>query len=190
MCRPQLFGWVAIAYVQGFGLKAIAPFRMIGFEHPATREQSSGGFLFGRYDMDKTNNEISTARILAGFCSFLFPGLGQLLLGRPVTGILFFVMAILLWALAICMFWIGLESTVYWLCVLASLIAIMPNAIAAYNAANKSNTDMQQAKPEKQQAIKAEQNFIDYADYMAWCREQGHQPMPPTQYEQILGKNM
>jgi len=41
-----LYGRVAMAYVHGFGLKAIAPFRYWdGFEHPAARDTSGSFFL-------------------------------------------------------------------------------------------------------------------------------------------------
>lgn len=39
----------------------------------------------------------SAGNVLAALCSFLIPGLGQLLQGRPGMGILHFVLAGVLW---------------------------------------------------------------------------------------------
>lgn len=39
----------------------------------------------------------STGNVVAAICSFFFPGLGQLVQGRPVTALVHFVLACLLW---------------------------------------------------------------------------------------------
>jgi len=39
----------------------------------------------------------SGGNVLAALCSFFIPGLGQLLQGRPLTGIIHFVLAAVLW---------------------------------------------------------------------------------------------
>lgn len=39
----------------------------------------------------------SGGNVIAALCSFLFPGLGQLLQGRLITAAIHFVLAVLLW---------------------------------------------------------------------------------------------
>ncbi|MGH9163059.1 MAG: hypothetical protein ACRD2X_24110 [Vicinamibacteraceae bacterium] len=39
----------------------------------------------------------SAGNVLAALCSFFIPGLGQLLQGRPVIGLVMFVLAAVLW---------------------------------------------------------------------------------------------
>jgi TM2 domain-containing membrane protein YozV len=39
----------------------------------------------------------STANVIAAICSFFIPGLGQLVQGRPVTALIHFVLAAILW---------------------------------------------------------------------------------------------
>ena len=39
----------------------------------------------------------TTANVIAAVCSFFIPGLGQLVEGRPVTALVHFVLAALLW---------------------------------------------------------------------------------------------
>ena len=39
----------------------------------------------------------STANVIAAVCSFFIPGLGQLVEGRPVTALVHFLLAALLW---------------------------------------------------------------------------------------------
>jgi TM2 domain-containing membrane protein YozV len=45
----------------------------------------------------------SGGNVLAAFCSFLVPGLGQLLQGRLATAAIHFILGILLWLL-----WLGI----------------------------------------------------------------------------------
>lgn len=48
-----------MAYVQGSGLKAFAPFSMdSGYQHPVTRARNSGGFLVVKKLMDAMGNNI------------------------------------------------------------------------------------------------------------------------------------
>ncbi len=44
----------------------------------------------------------STGNVIAALCSFFIPGLGQLLQGRPLAAVLFFVAAGVLWLV-----WLG-----------------------------------------------------------------------------------
>lgn len=39
----------------------------------------------------------STGNVIAALCSFFIPGLGQLIQGRPIRGLIFFVAAAILW---------------------------------------------------------------------------------------------
>ena len=39
----------------------------------------------------------STGNVIAAVCSFFIPGLGQLVQGRPVTALIHFVLAAVLW---------------------------------------------------------------------------------------------
>lgn len=39
----------------------------------------------------------STGNVIAAVCSFFFPGLGQLVQGRPVKALVHFVLAFVLW---------------------------------------------------------------------------------------------
>ena len=39
----------------------------------------------------------SAANVIAGLASFVIPGLGQLVQGRPLAAVFFFVLAALLW---------------------------------------------------------------------------------------------
>jgi TM2 domain-containing membrane protein YozV len=39
----------------------------------------------------------STGNVVAALCSFFIPGLGQLIQGRPITALIHFVLAALLW---------------------------------------------------------------------------------------------
>lgn len=39
----------------------------------------------------------SAGNVIAALCSFLFPGLGQLLQGRPVAALVFFLLSIFFW---------------------------------------------------------------------------------------------
>ena len=41
----------------------------------------------------------SAANVIAGLASFVAPGLGQLVQGRPLAALFFFVLAVLLWLL-------------------------------------------------------------------------------------------
>lgn len=44
----------------------------------------------------------SAANVIAALCSFLYPGLGQLVQGRLITALVHFVLGSLLW-----FFWLG-----------------------------------------------------------------------------------
>jgi TM2 domain-containing membrane protein YozV len=39
----------------------------------------------------------STGNVIAAVCSFFIPGLGQLVQGRPITALIHFVLAAVLW---------------------------------------------------------------------------------------------
>jgi TM2 domain-containing membrane protein YozV len=41
----------------------------------------------------------SAGNVLAAICSFFIPGLGQLVQGRPLTALIHFVLAALLWVI-------------------------------------------------------------------------------------------
>jgi TM2 domain-containing membrane protein YozV len=41
----------------------------------------------------------SAGNVIAALCSFFIPGLGQLIQGRPVAALLFFVSAAVLWVI-------------------------------------------------------------------------------------------
>jgi len=44
-----------------------------------------------------TPGQGSTGNVIAALCSFFIPGLGQLIQGRPIRGLIFFVAAAILW---------------------------------------------------------------------------------------------
>ncbi len=45
----------------------------------------------------RTMEHGSTGNVIAALCSFFFPGLGQLVQGRPLKALLHFVLGVLLW---------------------------------------------------------------------------------------------
>jgi len=47
--------------------------------------------------VDRTMVQGSTGNVIAAICSFFFPGLGQLVQGRPLKALLHFVLGVLLW---------------------------------------------------------------------------------------------
>ena len=44
-----------------------------------------------------TPGQGSAGNVIAALCSFFIPGLGQLIQGRPIRGLIFFVAAAILW---------------------------------------------------------------------------------------------
>lgn len=58
----------------------------------------------------------STGNVIAALCSFFLPGLGQLTQGRPFTALIHFVLASLLWIIAlgwIIHLWSALDAAIY-----------------------------------------------------------------------------
>lgn len=58
----------------------------------------------------------STGNVIAGLCSFLYPGLGQLLQGRLMAAIFHFVVGSILWFLWLgwlAHIWSGYNAAVY-----------------------------------------------------------------------------
>jgi len=58
----------------------------------------------------------STGNVLAAICSFLIPGLGQLVQGRPFTGLVHFILAGLLWIIGwgwIMHLWSAFNAAIY-----------------------------------------------------------------------------
>ena len=58
----------------------------------------------------------STGNVIAALCSFFLPGLGQLTQGRPFTALIHFVLACLLWIIAlgwIIHLWSALDAAIY-----------------------------------------------------------------------------
>jgi TM2 domain-containing membrane protein YozV len=49
------------------------------------------------YEVARVMEPGSAGNVIAALCSFFFPGLGQLVQGRPVKALVHFVLAILLW---------------------------------------------------------------------------------------------
>jgi len=49
------------------------------------------------YEVPSVMEPGSAGNVIAALCSFFFPGLGQLVQGRPVKALVHFVLAILLW---------------------------------------------------------------------------------------------
>jgi TM2 domain-containing membrane protein YozV len=77
--------------------------------------------------------EPSAVYVLAGFCSFIFPGLGQLLLNRILGAALCFVSAVLWW---IVMLNFIQEAGSFITVAILITITIIPNIVSAYLAAN------------------------------------------------------
>ena len=73
-----------------------------------------GGWIF--FDMNE--NQGSAGNVIAAVCSFFFPGLGQLVQGRVLAALLFFVGAAVVWFISFGM----LGWTIHiWSCINAAL---------------------------------------------------------------------
>lgn len=141
--------------------------------------------------------EPSSARILAGLSSFICPGLGQLLLDRVWSGIQCFALALPLWFIGFYTISEGFSTASYILPMVGVVIVIIPNAVAAYFAANGHKTESAPQKTTQSKPAQPSQNFSieeqgfdfhDYATYSAWCVQNEHEPMSPAQFEQTFGR--
>lgn len=77
--------------------------------------------------------EPSPAYIFAGFCSFLLPGLGQLLLDRKTGAASLFIGALIYWFMILRF---SFDASSLFVMAFVVLLSIIPNVIAAYLAAN------------------------------------------------------
>lgn len=80
-----------------------------------------------------TRQEPSAVYILAGLCSFIFPGLGQMLINRLIGAALCFISAILWWMV---MLNFMQEAGSFIMVAILVSIMVIPNIVSAYLAAN------------------------------------------------------
>ncbi len=136
---------------------------------------------------------ISTARIFAGFCSFLFPGLGQLLLDQIKFATLCFCLSVPVWFVASFLIALGLDDSSQLILFLGIVMALSPNVVSAYFAANGHKSKMTQITLDRNADMgpddKQKFGFEDYASYQNWCVENGNEPMSPKQFDDTFGKN-
>lgn len=79
-----------------------------------------------------TTPKVEPAYILTGFCSFLFPGLGQLLLDKKTKALCFFIWFLTSWLITFKVIF----SNDFGLSVIMIILSIMPHIFSAYFAAN------------------------------------------------------
>ena len=88
--------------------------------------------------MTMQQQELSAAKAIAGFSSFMVPGLGQLLLNRKVEAGVFFLWFWVSIPFAVALFQTMIPDTPVLISLVASAsLAVLPNIFAAYWASNK-----------------------------------------------------
>jgi len=137
-------------------------------------------------------NNVSAAHVMAGFASFIFPGLGQLLLDRIKPAAFCFIAAFPAWFAGSFLIHIGFESPSIIIGVIGLMVFLMPHVLSAYFAANghkhKSVPVVVAHKNSNEDSEEPDFGFSDYASYQAWCRENSNEPMSPKQFSDTFGK--
>lgn len=142
-----------------------------------------------------TSEEISSAKILAGFCSFLFPGLGQLLLNRIWNAAICFIAFVVIWSIALKMVWDGLDNFSRLEVLMGGILGLTPHVVAAYFATHGDKfsklefpADWPGAKLQYNDEAQPQGfEFSDYASYQSWCQENGYEPMSLKQFDDTFG---
>ncbi len=149
-------------------------------------------------NISEKREDISSARILAGLCSFLFPGLGQLLLDRIWSAAVCFIAFIVIWSVALGLIWNGFDNFSRLEILMGGLLGLTPHVLAAYLATHGHKFPSLGLPQEWSGAIQGVRGvevdspqgleFNDYGSYQSWCLENGHEPMSLKQFDETFGQ--
>lgn len=135
---------------------------------------------------NKNSNEPSPSKMIAGFCSFIFPGLGQLLLGRIWSACECLLFAIVIWAVSFNVINEGFNEGSNIIVFLGALLALLPNLLAAYYATHGGTIPSDHSKNNLEYS--QNKDFRNYDEYLLWCRENGQEALTSDEFNAALGK--